>query len=89
MHYDLFNVQCSQSPHNRNRGFLNANEKRSAGGGAPLVDKRNFLVKFWQDEITSPEKAPGNVAIAGVTAMAGVAVILFRTLGKDLLVPQF
>lgn len=54
----------------------------------PPPPKRNFLARFWSEEIVHPEKLPGNIGIAFATGVAGIAVLLIRTVGKDLLVPQ-
>lgn len=66
-------------------GFLNSGRR----GPPPAPKSSNPLVRFWREEIVNPEKAGGNIAIAWGVGVALAGVTLIRTLGKDLLVPQF
>ncbi|CAO1624133.1 unnamed protein product [Sympodiomycopsis kandeliae] len=68
-----------------NRGFLNPQNEKRYQAEQP---RGNFLTNFWNNQIVHPEKVPGNIGIAWATSFAGIAIILIRTFGKDVLVPQ-
>ncbi|UZJ56208.1 hypothetical protein CBS101457_005528 [Exobasidium rhododendri] len=60
-------------------GFLNKPRAREA------PKSRNFLVKFWQDEVTNPE----NLSLVWGTTVFVAGVIFTRTIAKDTIVPMF
>ncbi|CEH12052.1 hypothetical protein CBOM_00063 [Ceraceosorus bombacis] len=73
-------------------GFLN-NKSRPGGAGtaaaAAAAAPRNFLSRFWYEEVVALDKRAGNLALAFGVGVFGAGVSIIRVFGMDLLVPVF
>jgi hypothetical protein len=68
-------------PVHSQRGFLNPQKR------APPRDQRNFIRRFWDEQIVSPDKVDGNVTIAWAALVFAGGIVAARTIAKDIIVP--
>lgn len=63
------------------RGFLNPQNR------APPRDRRNFLRRFWDEQIMSADKVDGNLNIAWAVLVFAGGIVAARTIAKEAIVP--
>ena len=64
------------------KGFLNPQHR------APPRDRRNFIQRFWQDQIMATDKQDGNLAIFYALLVFGGGIVAARTIARDTIVPS-
>lgn len=67
-------------------GFLN---RSRAGGREVPRSSRNFLVRFWQDEIVAADKVEGNLSVVWGSTVFVAGIFFAKTIAKDTIVPFF